>query len=108
MGKRWTPVRKNQFPTPHVLVRIYTRSEVGSGCRLAEGSYPSETRTLIASELGCGHYIVQVSTSVLGVGGHIFLEKQEQRQSKTGKAKQEPVHQPPGPCLAINQPLVVK
>ena len=39
MGKKWTPVQKNQLPTPQVLARIYIRSEVelAAGCVLGVG-----------------------------------------------------------------------
>ena len=52
----WTPVQKNQFPTPQILARIYIRSEVkvAAGCVLGVGTL-LEMCMLIALKLECSH-----------------------------------------------------
>ena len=56
MGKRWTPVQKNQFRTPQVLARIYIRSEVKvAKCCVLGVRTRSEMCMLIALELECSH-----------------------------------------------------
>ena len=70
MGKKWTPVQKNQFPTPQVLARIYIRSEVelAAGCVLGVGTH-SEMGMLIALELECSHYYCSGQHSCSGGRG---------------------------------------
>lgn len=67
-------------------------------------------RDVYVNSTGTGVLSLQLfrSAHLFQGGGCIFLEIQEQRQSKTGKAKQELVHQTLELCLAVNKPFVLK